>query len=154
MNTSSACFHIMSLLFPCSVLSMLFLGSQCTRFSAVSEHFAGFLRVCTSKFCPVVCRLLLRWQTSFLLLSKPFHCWMRNVVYGKLVQLKSKVLPRGKFSRCKSVIKYVLLQWVNLQITVKLVLNGVNMVVQGSAHLIINSYDTMSLFLLGLCCFI
>lgn len=54
---------------------------------------------------------------------------MKNVIYEKLVRLKSKVLPRGKFSCRKSVTKYELLQWVNLQIAVKLVLNDVNMTV-------------------------
>lgn len=129
-DTSSACFHSMSLFSPCGdFLGILFLGSQCIWFSAVSERYAGFLHVCTSKFCLVVCHLLSRWQTSFLFPSKLFQCWMKNVIYRKLVRLKSKVLPRGKFSRRKSVTKYELLQWVNLQIAVKLVLNDVNMTV-------------------------
>lgn len=51
-------------------------------------------------------------------------------------------------------MKNELLWWLNLQIAVKLVLNDVNMAVQGSAHLIINYCDTMPLFLLGLYMFI
>lgn len=126
-------------------------GSQW--FSALSECFAGSLHVCTSKSYLLVC-CLLRWQTSFFFLSKIFHCWMRNGIYGKTVQLNSKVLSRGKFSHWKSVMKCELLRWENLQIAVKLVLNDVTMAVQGSAHLINNCYDTMPLFLLGLCMFI
>lgn len=135
-NTSIVCFHSTSLVSPCGHFpGISFPGSQW--FPALSECYAGSLHVCTSKSYLVVC-CLSRWQTSLLFPSKVFHCWMKNGIYGKLVQLSSKVLSRGKFSHWKSVMKYELLWWVNLQIAVKLVLNDVNMAVQGSAHLIIN----------------
>lgn len=77
-NTGSAYFHSMSLFAPCSgFLDILFLGWQCIWLSAVSKCYASFLHVRTSKFCLVVCHLLSRWQTSFLIPSKLFQCWIK-----------------------------------------------------------------------------
>lgn len=121
-----ACVFTLCPCLPLAVAPGCFNPSVTTHLIFSSEWKLRWILTYTHKFCSVVCRFLSRWQTSILFPSKCFQCGMKNVIYGKLVQLKSKVLPRGKFSRWKSVRKCELRQWVDLQIAVKRVLRDVN----------------------------